>query len=168
MNDPADRAWPVTLTSEHLQLRSIDEADRPWLVALQMNAVARDRLGGPRSRDASEAIVAKRLSLGWGKFVVVERTRGQCIGEVDFGDDRGEMEVSYVFHPNYWGHGFAVDALSVALPWAALGSETESVIAVTQAANTRSLRLLDRLGFVERERFVEFCEPQVLLRWFHK
>jgi hypothetical protein len=37
------------------------------------------------------------------------------------------------------------------------------VIAVTQAANTASLRLLARLGFVERERFVEFEADQVLL-----
>jgi RimJ/RimL family protein N-acetyltransferase len=41
--------------------------------------------------------------------------------------------------------------------------DDEQVIAVTQAANTASLRLLARLGFVERERFVEFDADQVLL-----
>ena len=38
------------------------------------------------------------------------------------------------------------------------------VIAETQRANARSVALLDRLGFIERERFVEFAEEQTL-RW---
>lgn len=41
--------------------------------------------------------------------------------------------------------------------------DDEHVVAVTQAANTASLRLLARLGFLERERFVEFDADQVLL-----
>jgi len=40
------------------------------------------------------------------------------------------------------------------------------VIAVTQAANVRSVALLRTLGMTERERFVEFGAEQVLMSTF--
>jgi RimJ/RimL family protein N-acetyltransferase len=39
------------------------------------------------------------------------------------------------------------------------------VVGVTQATNARSLRLPDRLGFMEEARFIDFGEPQVQRRW---
>ena len=39
----------------------------------------------------------------------------------------------------------------------------KEITAVTQTANQRSMRLLDRLGFKERERFEEFGAEQAVL-----
>ncbi|WP_420833627.1 GNAT family N-acetyltransferase [Salinibacterium metalliresistens] len=76
------------------------------------------------------------------------------------------MELSYEFVPERWGHGFAREACVPVLRWAQREvTDGTPIIAVTQAANTRSLELLRALGMVERERFVEFGAPQVLMVW---
>ena len=75
---------------------------------------------------------------------------------------RGELEIGYGLLPRYWGRGLAREAVAAVMRWAAENVDDSHVIAVTQAANTRSLQLLQRLGFTERERFVEYDAAQVL------
>jgi RimJ/RimL family protein N-acetyltransferase len=150
------------LAGERLVLRPVREADRDWLVELQMSRAVRRYLGGARDRAAAETAAAAMLSTGWGVFVA-EQHDGERAGVLSFDDHRGELEVSYAFDPDRWNRGFAFEALQTILSWLAEVG-TPSVIAVTQAANARSLRLLDRLGFVEETRFTEFGELQVQLR----
>lgn len=77
---------------------------------------------------------------------------------------QGELELSYSLAPSRWRHGYAHEATAAALEWIGPLVPDRHVIAVTQRANARSVALLDRLGFVERERFVEVGERQTL-RW---
>ena len=100
----------------------------------------------------------------WGCFVC-QLSDGHVVGTVGFLEERGELEVYYIFGPEHWGHGYACEALATSLPWAARERGAATVIAVTQVANARSVRLLGRLGFAERERFVEFGAPQILFTW---
>ena len=61
-------------------------------------------------------------------------------------DGRQEVEIGYRLLPAYWGAGLANEASRVALSWVfSLGSK--SVEAFIEPANTRSIRLLERLGF---------------------
>jgi RimJ/RimL family protein N-acetyltransferase len=59
--------------------------------------------------------------------------------------------------------GYATDAATLALQWAATELDDTVVLASTQTANMPSLRLLRRLGFSELGRFREFDAEQVLL-----
>jgi len=96
----------------------------------------------------------------------VRRTDGQVVGSVlvepGARDDR--TEISYQLLPEHWGHGYAREAMTVAVDWAAAALPGRELIAVTQEANTRSRRLLDALGGTLAERFVDFGQPQVLYR----
>jgi RimJ/RimL family protein N-acetyltransferase len=87
----------------------------------------------------------------------------QLIGTLFLKRDRDELEVGYLFLPEYWGRGLAFEALEALLGWVSESCTDKEIIAVTQTANERSMHLLDRLGFKERERFEEFGAEQAVL-----
>lgn len=59
----------------------------------------------------------KRNALGI--FIVIELATGNFVGRAGFGEvDTGEIEVGYVFLPQFWGKGLATEALATLLQWA--------------------------------------------------
>lgn len=106
-----------------------------------------------------------------GVFAV--ESAGEFIGAVTLGrrdperaghlsESANEVEVSYLFVPASWGNGYATEAVSAVLVWAAAHLPSEPIVLCTQAANEASVRLAARLGFREVERFVEYDAEQ----WF--
>lgn len=143
-------------------------ADRAAMVELLTDAQVRQFLGGPLPMEEARQAVAGPPGRRWGSFLVQLRhdgggSDGAIVGLCSLSRERGELEVGYLLLPRYWGRGLATEAVATMLAWAAQHCEDDHVIAVTQVANAASARLLARLGFVERERFVEFEADQVLL-----
>jgi ribosomal-protein-alanine N-acetyltransferase len=62
---------------------------------------------------------------------------------------RGELEVSVALHPRCWGLGYANEAIAAALDDWRRNGDGRRVVAVADVPNTRSRRMLARLGFVE-------------------
>ncbi|MEN3357121.1 MAG: [ribosomal protein S5]-alanine N-acetyltransferase [Mycobacteriales bacterium] len=143
-----------------LVLRAATVADRAAVRRLLTDPDARRYLGGPLSEADADAAAARPPGQHWGSFVI-ERD-GETIGGCSLDRDRGELEVSYALLPEHWGQGFGAEAVRAVLGWAHANTADDHVIAVTQAANEPSRRLLERLGFVPREEFVEYDAPQVL------
>jgi ribosomal-protein-alanine N-acetyltransferase len=75
-------------------------------------------------------------------------------------------EVSYMFHPESWGLGYAREAVRAVLTWAVDEVCLQRVIAVTQSRNVRSLALLAHVGMSPEREIVEHGEPQTVLS-FH-
>ncbi|MGW5359368.1 GNAT family N-acetyltransferase [Actinopolymorpha pittospori] len=144
------------------------EADRAAAVELLTDPKVREFIGGPLSVEDAREAVSGPAGQRWGSFVLELRrgsdgVEGSVVGVCSLSRERGELEIGYMLLPRYWGRGLAGEAVATVLAWVAEHLDDVQVIAVTQAANTASLRLLARLGFVERERFVEFDADQVLL-----
>lgn len=72
----------------------------------------------------------------------------------------GEIELGYLLLPDVWGRGFAVEACAAALRWLDDVLPGEPVVLTTQTANSRSMRVATKLGFVELDRFEEFGAEQ--------
>jgi ribosomal-protein-alanine N-acetyltransferase len=72
------------------------------------------------------------------------------------------LALSYQFHPDTWGRGVAQEACRAVLGYAQTGQLSETVFAETQAANKRSRRLLQALGFEESKKYKKFGAPQIL------
>ncbi len=164
-----DRAVPWTeesIVTERLRLRPADEADKPVLVELLTDPEVRRYLGGPVDDETVEQFRGSVVGERPDSFVVEHREDGVAVGVVTLGRDREreDLEVSYQFVPSVWGQGVAFEAVEAVLAWAWPRNPDASIIAVTQTANERSLRLLDRLGFVAEREFEEFDAPQTLLR----
>ena len=145
--------------------------DREAVVELLTDPQARQYLGGPVPDRDARAAVSGPAGQRWGSFLLLERHEPRSggaggtesvVGTCSLTRDRGELEISYVLLPRYWGRGLGQEAVAGVMTWAAANVDDAHVIAVTQAGNARSLRLLQRLGFTERERFVEYDAVQVL------
>ena len=76
---------------------------------------------------------------------VIER-EGRAIGKA--GCWSGD-EIGIILHPDYWGKGFAHEALSAAIPHAFQTLPVSKLTADVDPRNAASLNLLARLGFVE-------------------
>ena len=60
--------------------------------------------------------------------------------------------VGYILHPDYWGRGFATEALTAAVAHVFANFPLPALIADVDPRNTASLALLARLGFTEIQR----------------
>jgi RimJ/RimL family protein N-acetyltransferase len=170
--------WPQTISTERLTLRPMDAGDRDAIIDLVTNREAYRHLGGESTLEEAEKAVQPPYGDGPGSFVVLETVVGSVAGW--FGVDRhpperpghrddperpgeGEVELHYVLHPRYWGKGFGSEASRAVLEWVGSQVPDRRVIAITQTANTRSVAMLHRLGFVKRDSFMEFGDEQTLL-----
>ena len=63
-------------------------------------------------------------------------------------DAIGTADFAFVFAPEHWGRGIATEACRAALPRLS-GFAVRTVFATVDSRNSRSIRLLERLGFGE-------------------
>ena len=61
-------------------------------------------------------------------------------------------EVGFLLHPDHWGKGLAREAMTAVIAHLFAAHEVEVLTAEADPRNAASLRLLDRLGFVETGR----------------
>ena len=76
---------------------------------------------------------------------------GELIGVVSLGplpSDESKREISYFFDPAHWGRGYAGAAVAAFLERAAAEGLAEGLHAEVDARNVRSIRVLERSGFV--------------------
>jgi RimJ/RimL family protein N-acetyltransferase len=161
----------MPIRTERLLLRETEARDRPGFIDLFASDDVRRYLGGARSRSELEEAGPDVPGRYVGTFAV--ETGDDFIGAVTInrrdptrpGHVRaagGEVEVGYAFLPQFWGRGYATEALGAALEWVTKALPGEPVVPCTQSANEPSVRLAERLGFVEVERFREYDAEQ----WF--
>jgi RimJ/RimL family protein N-acetyltransferase len=152
------------LRTERLVLRSLERRDLDAIVDLLVDPEVRRHLGGPVDESVVTAVRSAAVGERWGVFGVADARDDSLVGTVSLDRERGELEVSFQLAPDRWGAGVATEAVAAVVGWVWSNADDRSIVAITQSANARSLRLLERLGFVREEAFEEHGEPQVLLR----
>lgn len=159
LNGPKDKAF---INTKRMVLRPVETADESVLIKLWMDKDVRKYLGGTISRTKAVQRV-KEYTGKEGFFCVTERESGKIIGLCSLDKYRtGDIEVSYQFFPEYWGKGFAGEAIKYVIAWGFKNMDLDHIIAVTQKKNVRSRNLLKKLGMIEVDEFIEFSEPQVM------
>ncbi len=76
---------------------------------------------------------------------VIERD-GVVIGKAGFWR---LPDVGYILHPDHWGQGLAAEAVGAAVDHVFTKRAVEALTADVDPANAASIRLLERLGFVQ-------------------
>ncbi len=163
-------AWPPTpIHTGRPALRAAEARDRAAVIELPASPEVGAYLGGPRPRQDLEVAVAEVPGSRPGFFVV--EVAGAAVGVVTFdrrqssrSDHRrpeaNEVELGYMFLPEAWGYGCALEAGTATLDWLVSVLPGEPVVLSTQTANQRSIRLAARLGCVEVDRFEEHDTEQ--------
>jgi [ribosomal protein S5]-alanine N-acetyltransferase len=86
---------------------------------------------------------------GFSKWAMTDRASGTVIGEcgVHYLEDGPDIELGYKLARAFWGQGLASEAAQACLNWA-LAERPERVVAIVDPANTRSARILSKIGMV--------------------
>ena len=117
-------------------------------------------LGGSISAD--EAIRRAQSRVETGELCAVRLLDDErVVGCIDVKDRcNRELEISYLFRVDVWGHGYATESVAAVLNELRGKFEGYEMIAKTQMANLPSRRLLERIEFQMRQEVVEFGEMQ--------
>jgi ribosomal-protein-alanine N-acetyltransferase len=158
-------------TTDRLLLRPLTTADAPGMFELDRDPAVHRYLGGiGGERAASLAdslatiafIQAQYVANGIGRWAVLLRATGEFMGwaglKLVAGPVNGEhnfYDLGYRFIPRYWGQGYGYEA---AQAWLAYGFETlklPRICAYADVANAGSCRILEKIGLVPGNEFVE-------------
>lgn len=158
----------TNIATERCLLTMPSGSDRSDFVRLSTNSEVRRYLGGAKSpydaeRQFEAMLGAKAPRWYW---IVSRRNDGAFLGVVSLTPhhDGLNTEVSYEFLPEYWGIGYATEAVNVVLKYAAEVLKLPCIVAETQTANSASRRLLERLGMKLERTLQRFQSEQAIYR----
>ena len=102
---------------------------------------------------------------GYSFWAVVERASGALVGDAGlYRTPTGEVELGYTLGVAAWGRGYATEAAGTWLETAFATLGIESVVALAEPANTRSLRVLEKLGMHTDGERIAFGRPHAVYR----
>ncbi len=149
-------------TTERLIIRPFTAADFEAIHAVWSDpAVMAPIPSKAYDREQSGARLTAKFSHqaqhGFSKWAVVEKASGTVIGEcgVHYLEGGPDLELGYKLARGSWGQGLAAEAARACLNWA-LAERPERVVAIVDPANTRSARVLHKIGMVPEGTFSRF------------
>ncbi len=156
------------LESARLRLRPMVEDDASFLVAL-LNEPAFLRHVGDKGvctvADALTYMAGPRESYrkhGFGLTVVESQESESAMGICGLikRDWLTNPDLGFAFLPEYSGQGYALEAAEMTLQHARDALSVERVLAIVSPGNVASLRLLRKLGFVDKGRIQPPADAQ--------
>lgn len=152
------------IATPRMQLRCPNDSDRSTIERILTDTQVRQFLGGPVSDDVLQGFASRTVGEQPGLFAAALAVDGRTVGTFSLEDERDDTELSYQLLPEFWGRGLASEAAAALLRWGWENLAVPSIIAVTQSANERSLRLLAKLGFSPEVEFEEYGNNQTQMR----
>ena len=151
----SDRSPFPNLTTERLLLRELTPADAADVLAFRSDPVVQQYDESPMTSldealtfiDDMRAIRPTQTFLGWG---IALRESNQVIGVValwDWDKTKRQAELGYGLAKEHWGHGLGQEAVRAVLEYGFSSLGLRWAYATTLTANTRSIKMLERLGF---------------------
>ena len=138
------------VNTDRCTINSFSEADIGEAVALFVNNEVRCYLGGAISEKEALKKLNSWLNKTDGLYLTVRMSgNGSFVGIISITDHHDGVfkELSYQYLPEFWNSGIATETLGAILECLKNNSEIIELIAETQSKNTRSCRLLEKLGF---------------------
>lgn len=162
-----------TLRSERLVLRAFRPADIDNWATMEADPEVR-RYRGNNLRTREQAWAAMETGLGqwalrgYGTFALERSMDGRFVGAagVLHPAEWPEAELAYALAQEFWGQGFAVEAVRAARQWAFARHGFSRLASFILPDNARSIRVAEKLGAV-RERMVELRGLQAEW-WVHR
>jgi [ribosomal protein S5]-alanine N-acetyltransferase len=155
----------LDLNTSRCRLLPVSSVDVPNLARLYADPAARRYLGGALpSQEAEAAALRFVVDPARETFTIRLKKRNEFVGFVSLSPhcDEPSTEISYMIDPSFWRSGLAREAAAAVLTHAFDRLGLIEIIAETQAANTASRRLLERLGMTYIRSLHRFGSEQVL------
>jgi RimJ/RimL family protein N-acetyltransferase len=93
----------------------------------------------------------------WFQLAVCLKENGVLIGDIGihFLEDDAQAEIGYTISPDYQGQGYGTEAVSAVVNYLFTDLAKHRTIASVDPRNTRSVKLLERLGMRKEAHFVK-------------
>ncbi|KJV55109.1 acetyltransferase family protein [Orientia chuto str. Dubai] len=132
----------------------------------------REFLGGIISDDLIKQKVVE-LQNHWdlyqfGLCVVFDKSAKKITGICGLHHSEDGIELSYMFFSEFWGKGFAREAVTLCIDYGFNTLKFNKIIAITQEANIKSCQLLQMIGMVHIKSFERFNAQQCLFTIHNK
>jgi ribosomal-protein-alanine N-acetyltransferase len=160
----------LELASERLLLRQWREEDLEPFAALSADPEVMRHFPSIQTAEESEALArdfAGRIERrGWGFWAVEVRGGPSFIGFVGLNEPSFEahftptVETGWRLGREHWDRGYATEAARAAVEFGFGELELEEIVAFTVPANTRSRRVMERLGMTH-DPAEDFDHPRV-------
>lgn len=158
------------LRTERLLLRRWRPADREPFARINADALVMEHFPGLQSPQASDEMIGRFEQGfehdGFGPWAVEIPGEMQLAGFVGLMRVRRELpfapavEVGWRLTPAAWGRGIAQEAAVAAIDFGFGRARLRQLVAMTTVANTRSRRLMERLG-MSRDAGADFMHPLI-------
>ncbi len=150
---------PFQLDTERLVLRPPTEADAGDMRAIFGDIRVMECLGRTAAETPDEILERARRhmrfqdTLGYCLWLARRRDTGELVGDcgiIPVAAKGPETEIGWRFAPAHWGHGYATEAARCVLEFVFTRTDLERLIAVTRPENTRSMRVMQKIGMTDR------------------
>ncbi|MFC5587197.1 GNAT family N-acetyltransferase [Nitratireductor kimnyeongensis] len=110
--------------------------------------------------------------MGFGYFAVTEKATSAFLGDAGVQEARrtitpsvlGTLEAGWVFLPEVHGRGYAKEAMEAVFVWCSQAHGGKAITCIIDEENAPSLKLAERLGFVEKAR-AEYKDRPSIVFW---
>jgi RimJ/RimL family protein N-acetyltransferase len=164
-----------TIETKRLTLRGHRLEDFPECAALWADPEVTRYIGGRPSTE--EEVWARLLRyvghwalLGFGYWVVLEKSTGRFVGEVGLANFRRAIEPSFLGAPEAgwvlapWAHGrgFATEAIGAVMAWGGKRFGASRTVCMIDPGNLPSIRVAEKCGYREFARTTYKGDPTIL------
>lgn len=144
----------MNLTTPRLTIRELTPKDSPLILELLTSPTWLEFIGdrGVHTLSDADGYIARMqdryVQLGFG-FCLVQLTNGAKIGICGLiqRDRLPDVDIGFALLPQFAGHGYALEAARATLTYARDTLKLPRLAGITTPSNTRSIRLLETLGF---------------------
>jgi ribosomal-protein-alanine N-acetyltransferase len=160
---------PTSLETERLILSTWGEDDWKSFKPIAMDPrVMRFISGGlpwtdVQIRDFVERCRTTFHNRGFTRWKLEEKESRQLIGFCGLGflNTEPDPEIGWWLAPDYWGRGLAIEAARAALRDATVRVGLRRIISIAHPDNTRSIRIMEKLGLAFEKRYEYAGNPVV-------
>lgn len=144
------------LETDRLIVRELSVDDAPFMLRLLNEPSFIQNIGDRNVRTLEDAKVyiqnkpmAHYERFGFGLYLVADRTTESSIGVCGLlqRESLAFPDVGYALLPEYWGSGYALEAASAVLSYGRKVLGMSRILAIANADNAPSIRVLQKLGF---------------------
>ena len=162
------------LETERLVVRRLTEDDAEFMLGLLNEPSFHQYIGDRGVRTVEEAraylrhgAIASYERFGFGLWLVTRKEDDAAIGICGLlkRDTLPDVDIGFAFRPAYWSLGYAEESAAAVLKHGKTTFALSRVVAIVQADNASSIRLLQKLGF-RFERIIEWPGGTVEIQLF--
>lgn len=154
----------MNFTTERLYIRPIRIEDKESIFKYRSDPDANKYQGWiPKTIEGVSAFIKKTATTPdvpgtWFQLVILQKTSNQIIGDIGIhflSSDTNQVEIGFTLDRGFQGLGFATESLRKTIDHIFFELKKHRIVSSIDPENTKSIKLIERLGFRKEAHFVE-------------